>query len=171
MGGVQDVVKQKLKIRWVDARKLSCQAQSDLGIQDEEEENARQDEIVKQAIAIFNLLSTQEQDEMRIAENHKKQESELIRRAREQAEKREREFEEEERKNMEAAMSKPSGEEVAGETSQMVEKATKTEKMKGGKVIETTATVTKDGNKTITTTRTVREKTEFGGCTCSCTIS
>ena len=62
MGGVQDVVKQKLKIRWVDARKLSCQAQSDLGIQDEEEENARQDEIVKQAIAIFNLLSTQEQD-------------------------------------------------------------------------------------------------------------
>ena len=89
MGGLENLVKQKLDIKWIDARRLVQEAQVALGIA-KRDVGERQDEVLEEALEIFEDLPPEEQDEMRAPEEVT--EPEWKRKAREQAEKREQEW-------------------------------------------------------------------------------
>lgn len=89
---LENKIKDKLGIRWVDARKFAQNAQTTLGIGDDELED-HEDEILLEALKAFVSLPKEEQESMRKKKSEASEEPEWKRKAREQAERREREWE------------------------------------------------------------------------------
>lgn len=95
MPGIENTIKQKLRIKWIDARRLAQEAQVSLGI--EGYAGDREVEILEEAIRIFEALDQEEQEEMQIsAKDGLADDNEWKRKAQEAAERREREFHERE---------------------------------------------------------------------------
>lgn len=89
---LENKIKDKLGIRWVDARRFVQNAQAVLGIGDDELED-HEDEIMLESLKAFVSLSKEEQEAMRRKKAEAAAEPEWKRKAREQAERREREWE------------------------------------------------------------------------------
>jgi hypothetical protein len=88
----ENKIKDKLGIRWVDARRLVQDAQKQLSISDDQLiEN--EDEIMLAVLKSFVALPKEEQEALRRKKVEAAEEPEWKRKAREQAEKREREWE------------------------------------------------------------------------------
>lgn len=90
---LENKIKDKLGIRWVDARAFVQKAQDMLGIGDDELEE-HEDEIMLESLKAFVALSDEEKQEMRRKKAEATEEPDWKRKAREQAERREREWEE-----------------------------------------------------------------------------
>jgi hypothetical protein len=88
----ENKIKDKLGIRWIDARRLVQDAQKQLNISDDQlVEN--EDEIMLAVLKSFVALPKEEQEALRRKKVEAAEEPEWKRKAREQAEKREREWE------------------------------------------------------------------------------
>ena len=90
---LENKIKDKLGIRWVDARAFSQKAQEKLGIGNDELEE-HEDEMMLESLKAFVALSSEEKETMRRKKAEAAEEPEWKRKAREQAERREREWEE-----------------------------------------------------------------------------
>lgn len=77
---VEDAIKERLGIKWIHAKRLAEEAKSNLG------ENCKDDQVVEEAVKIFNRLKKAEQKEMLVS---KSSEPDWKRKARQQTEKRE----------------------------------------------------------------------------------
>lgn len=86
---LEDRVKKELGIKWVAAKQLIQQALDGLG-----DEVSDEDEIFDEVCDIFEDLPPEEQEDMKLKKNIASDEPDWKRKAREQAERREREFEE-----------------------------------------------------------------------------
>jgi hypothetical protein len=125
-------IKDTLGIKWVDARRLRVDAQNALGLSGSE---GREEEILLEAQKKFESLSAADQETMRLPEGGD-DEPEWNRKAREQAERREREWE------VQAASAKKKQErEEAIARGEFVE-----EEIKGPKKIIKVTRTTKDGD-------------------------
>jgi hypothetical protein len=89
---LENNIKDRLGIKWVDARRLREDAQDALGITISGSEG-REEDVLLEAQKRFESLSSAEQEERRVPEGGD-DEPEWNRKAREQAERREREWEE-----------------------------------------------------------------------------
>lgn len=89
---LENKIKDKLGIRWIDARKFAQDAQKTLNIGDDELENYEA-EMLLEALKAFVSLPKEEQESMRQKKVEASEEPQWKRKAREQAERREREWE------------------------------------------------------------------------------
>jgi len=96
-------IQEQLNIKWVAARDLARRAQTKLGIADADL-NKRENEVLSQALKMYRKLSAKEKREIALLEQAKSSEPAWRRKARQQAERRERHWkqEAEERRRQEA---------------------------------------------------------------------
>ena len=87
---LENQIKDKLQIKWVAARRLAQEGKDRLGISNSD---GREDEVLLEALKIFQGLSPSEQEEMKLSPGEV-DEPDWKRKAREQAEKREKEWDE-----------------------------------------------------------------------------
>ena len=136
MSTLENTVKDKLGIKWVCARDLVHQAREKLSNrvtdEDDDDSSVDEDEVLLETLKIFQALSNKQQDEMRLPEQVV--EPDWKEKAKAQAERRERQWEEEEAtRAREEAFAR--GEAVEDE-------------IQGPKKIIRVTKVTKDGNDT-----------------------
>ena len=144
---VENQIKDKLHIKWVAARKLASQAQESLGIASTDELKGREDEVLLQALKMFRELSGSEQDEMRLPpENATSPSSEpdWKRKAREQAERREKEWDE----AAAALQAKRDEEAAAAARSAAIARGEPVEEISGPKRVTKVTKTTGDGKQT-----------------------
>jgi hypothetical protein len=181
----EEAIKKKLNIKYVGAQRLIAEAKQNLSIApgDTAAEDERFDEIVDEAANIFqDDLTEQEQKEMRVSDV--KPESDFVRKAREAAEKRERQWalEEEERQRLAnggsvaTATATAAGGDDAAVPEQAKEVVTTIIQDDDKAYITETTTTTADGKtRTVRTVRTVKpvkvpKGATSAGVTCACTI-
>lgn len=149
MSGIDENVKNKLNIKYKDAKKLVEEARDVLG------SDATDDQIIQEACDIFEDMPKQEQEAMETP--IQSEEPEWKRKAKEQAARREAEWEEEERQKKLRAAAEARGEipEGPGYGVTTVTKSTTRTTSKTSKVVN----VKPEG-----------PRTEFGGATVSCCV-
>ena len=92
MPNLDDSLKKKLGIKWKDAKRLIEEAKESLGYEQGPWDEEQEEEILEEATFIFEDYTPEEQEAMKVPDAEK--EPDWKRKAREQAEKREREWEE-----------------------------------------------------------------------------